>query len=330
MAYNKVMNAKDLLAKLISFNTINDKENGAILDFIEKYLSGFGFHTEYRSKCLVMSIGEEQPIGFLGHTDTVSASNNWKTNPFELTEKDGRLFGLGTCDMKGGIAAMLAVVSQVDWSKCPGMKMYFTFDEETDFGGILELLDKNISFPDKMIIGEPTDNEVINSSKGLVTAKVYFTGKTAHASTPEKGVNAIHNCAEFIYRLREIMGVETATMNVGVISGGRAINIVPEHCEIGIDFRTDKPEQNKVIERALSYFSPLYGAKYEITSNLLPFMAKKDVKMCDFITEASFLSSKERIILGVGPVNPHADNEYIEAESLKKLESQYLELISSC
>ena len=140
------MDAKNILKDLIQFNTIKDKENTQIIKFIENILKQKGFKTEYKSKCLVMSIKEKYNLGFLGHTDTVEFNNDWTNNPFEMQEK-------------GGIAAIIAAVLQTDWEKINyGMKLYFTYDEELYFSGINELIKKQEKFPDNMIIGEPTNN----------------------------------------------------------------------------------------------------------------------------------------------------------------------------
>lgn len=101
------MKVKDILKDLIKFNTVNDSENTEIINYIENSLKTIGFKTEYKSKCLIMSIKNKQNLGFLGHTDTVMAGNDWKTNPFEMKEDKGKLYGLGVCDMKGGIAGIL-------------------------------------------------------------------------------------------------------------------------------------------------------------------------------------------------------------------------------
>ncbi|MBR6504826.1 MAG: M20/M25/M40 family metallo-hydrolase [Clostridia bacterium] len=89
-----------ILKDLVKFNTIKDKENKEIIDYIEKYLKKLGFSTEYKEKYLIMKTGENQKIGFLGHTDTVEYIQGWETNPFEVTKIDNKLFGLGTSDMK--------------------------------------------------------------------------------------------------------------------------------------------------------------------------------------------------------------------------------------
>ena len=101
------MEEYEILKYLIKCNTIKDKENLKIINYLEKVLKNLGFDTEYKDKCLIMSIGKEQKIGFLGHTDTVEYIEGWNTNPFELTKINDKLYGLGVCDMKGGIAAII-------------------------------------------------------------------------------------------------------------------------------------------------------------------------------------------------------------------------------
>jgi len=111
------MQAKEILKELIKYDTFKDKENLEIMKYIQGILEEKGFKLDYRSKCLIMSIKEKCKIGFIGHTDTVQSGNDWKYNPLELTEVDNKLYGLGTCDMKGGIAAILKAVLDIDWNK---------------------------------------------------------------------------------------------------------------------------------------------------------------------------------------------------------------------
>lgn len=330
------MSSKEILKKLISYNTVNDRKNKDIINYIEQYLKEFGFRTEYKSNCLVMSNSDDCNVGFLGHTDTVSYSDDWAFNPFELNEKDGKLYGLGTCDMKGSIAAILSSISRIDFNKNKaGIKLFFTYDEEIGFSGINELVNRNTEFPKYMIIGEPTNNEIINSSKGLLELKISFKGVPSHSSKPEEGVNAIENCVEFINQLKayynklkeETIDSKYATMNIGVINGGRSINIVPDNCEVKIDFRTISKDQNeKIIKKVNELVNN--KATYEIINNINPYLNNNEkINMSDYITEASFIESENTYILGVGPNNAHKKNEFITIESLNKLEEQYIEII---
>lgn len=330
------MISKKILKKLISYNTINDKENKAIINFIEQYLKKFGFKTEYKSNCLVMSNSNACNIGFLGHTDTVSYSNDWTLNPFDLNEQNGKLYGLGTCDMKGSIAAILSAVSKMDFSKNKkGIKLFFTYDEEIGFSGIKELVNRNIEFPKYMIIGEPTNNEIINASKGLLELKITFKGISSHSSKPEEGINAIENCVDFINKLKdyyselkeENIDSKYATMNIGIINGGRSMNIVPDNCEVQIDFRTISKKQNEEIIKKVNELID-NKATCEVINNINPYSINNEkINMSDYITEASFIESENKYILGVGPINAHKKDEFITIESLNKLEEQYIEII---
>jgi len=151
-----------ILEDLVKFDTVKDKENKQIMDYIETFLKGYGFITECKSKNLIMTFGKDYKFGFLGHTDTVEVIEGWNSNPLELTKIENKLFGLGTCDMKGGIAAMLQVVSELDLTKLKyGMKFYFTYDEEINFSGIYEIVNSGEKFPEIMVFGEPTENELL-------------------------------------------------------------------------------------------------------------------------------------------------------------------------
>ena len=332
-----------LLKDLVSFNTIKDKQNKEIIEYIEKYLKNLGFKTEYKTKTLVMSIGENPKVGFLGHTDTVEYINEFK-NPFKLTLKDGYLYGLGACDMKGGIAAMLDAASKVDFSKLKkGMKVYFTYDEEIGFDGVNELVEKKEKFPEIMIFGEPTNNEIFTGHKGIIEYEIYFKGLKAHSSNPAKGISANMNAVKFLYELNnfynnEIKNEEVSeyeipytTMNVGTMNGGSAKNSVPASCEISIDFRIAKKQHiNKIVEK-VKKLAEKYNAEERIIELIEPFVDKvefiEESKTTNFLTEASKVSGSKRIILGTGPVTAHEVNEHISTESYNKLIEQYKNLI---
>lgn len=333
-----------ILRDLVKFNTIKDKENKEILNYIEIYLKQLGFKTEYKTKCLVMSIGENQKLGFLGHTDTVEYISDFK-NPFELTIKDEYLYGLGVCDMKGGIAAILEAVSQIDFNKLKnGMKLYFTYDEEINFLGIKELVNKKEKFPKYMIFGEPTNNELYTGHKGLIEYEINFEGKKAHSSNPIKGISANMNAVKFLYELDafynsnikndevEAFEIPYTTMNAGLINGGSAINSIPAFCNVTLDFRIVKEEHIEKINKKIEDLSKKYKAKVVIKEKVPAFLNKvdfiKEIKTGNFMTEASFVKESQRIVLGTGPVTAHEVNEHITKESYEKLVKQYTQLIN--
>lgn len=333
-----------ILKDFIKFNTIKDKENKSIINYIEKTLLEKGLKTEYKGKNLIMTTGKEEKLGFLGHTDTVEFIDGWETNPFELTKKGNKLYGLGTSDMKGGIAAMLDAVIQTDLSKLKnGIKLYFTYDEEIGFGGVYDIVRLNEKFPEIMIFGEPTNNEILVGSKGLLELEISFKGKKAHSSNPAKGKSANLNAVKFLYELdnfyndnikkdyNENYEVPYTTMNVGLINGGSAKNSVPASCEVSIDFRVIDKEHILLIKYKLDELSIKYDCKVNIIEQVEPFCNEVEftdkIKTANFMTEASFVNSSKKMILGVGPVTAHEVNEHITVESYNKLVEQYKNII---
>lgn len=336
-----MLNVEEVLGNLVRYNTIKDKENKQMLDYIEKELNSIGFKTEQKDKILIMSNKENQSIGFLGHTDTVEATSEWKYEKFKLTKVEDKLYGLGVCDMKAGIAAIIAAISQINFDNLnKGIKLYFSYDEEIGFSGIKDIVKYEEKFPKRMIIGEPTNNEIIVGSKGLIEYKISFAGIKTHSSTPDKGKNAIMSAISFINELNdfytnEIQKIQNlnfeipyTTMNVGKINGGTEINSVPDFCEVLVDFRTIGKEAEIKIEEKIEYLQKRYIANITQINKLPAFFNKSNIssKTCNFITEASFIESN-CIILGAGPVTAHEVNEYISINSLYELVEQYKKLI---
>ena len=333
-----------ILKKLVSFNTIKYEENKLILDYIEKYLLNLGFKTESKTKNLIMKIGENPKVGFLGHTDTVEYIDGWKSNPFILTEEANILRGLGACDMKGGVSAVLDAVSKINLNELKnGIKLYFTFDEEIGFGGVREIVKNNEKFPSFMIFGEPTNNEIFIGSKGIFELELNFEGKKAHSSNPLKGVSANLNAINFLYELNKFYlekikieenknyEIPYTTMNIGIINGGSGKNSIPANCNATIEFRTISKKHVELIKEKIEKLSQKYKCSVKIVDEIDPFISESNLiekmRTANFITEASFVDAKEKIILGVGPITAHEVNEYITKESYDKLVKQYINII---
>lgn len=338
------MSNYEILKSLVEFDTIKDNENSKLMDYVENYLKKYNFQTECKNKNLVMSIGKNKKIGFLGHMDTVEFIDGWESNPHEFTKKDNKFYGLGVCDMKGGISAMLDAIAEIDFSDLKyGMKFYLTFDEEIGFSGTYNLIAQKEKFPDVMILGEPTDNKVLIGGKGLLECECYFKGIKVHSSTPEKGKSANLNAVKFIYEMNEFyesniknfkeseFEVPYTTMNVGIINGGSAKNSIPAECYATFDFRLAKKEHAEIIQDKMVELSKKYDCELKIIEKIYPFINKVDFVGNDgcasFMTEASLIETKTKIILGTGPVTAHEINEYITKESYDKLVEQYKEII---
>ena len=333
-----------ILKDLVGFNTIKDFQNKEIMHYIENYLRKLGFKTENKTKNLIMSIGNKQNLGFLGHTDTVEYIDEFK-EPFELKAKGEFLYGLGACDMKGGVAAILDAVSQINFQKLKyGMKVYFTYDEEIGFNGVKEIVDNSEAFPKTMIFGEPTNNEALTGSKGLLEYEIYFKGVKAHSSNPDKGISANLNAVNFLYELNEfyenklkkeiveVFEIPYTTMNVGLINGGSAKNSVPASCDVSIDFRIAKSNQIPAIISYIEELAEKYKASINIIEKIEPFYDNvnfvENAKTANFITEASMIKNcSQRIILGVGPVTAHEVTENISMQSYRDLVEQYKDII---
>ncbi len=338
------MDVKDILKDLVSFNTIKDKENKEIMDYIENYLKNYGFKTERIEKCLIAYNDESPNVGFVGHTDTVDYES-WDGDPFTLQVDGDKLIGLGACDMKGGIASILAVVGKIDLNENK-IALYFTNDEEIGFGGIETI--KDLIKPDNIIIGEPTNVIPIYGTKGLLELKIDFYGIKCHSSTPDKGVSAIMEAVKFIneinnYYENEIkkdlepnFEIPYTTMNIGMINGGETINSVPGKCTITIDFRIVKNNQIDLIKERIETILKDYKNELTYTqitpaklnNNDISFLekisSKKETKC--YLTEGSVID-KNFIILGPGPDTSHQKNEYVSYSLLKKTESLYEEII---
>ena len=338
------MEAKDLLKDLVSYNTIRDKENKKIMDYLDNYLKGYGFTIERVGECLIAYNSLKPNIGFIGHTDVVDYES-WDGDSFCLQEVDNKLIGLGACDMKGGISAILSCISKIDLDKNK-LALYFTYDEEKSLTGIQSI--KDMVVPDNIIIGEPTDNVPIYGTKGLLEFNISFKGIKCHSSTPNKGKSAILDCVSFINEINKYYNtilkkelvldfeIPYTTMNIGLINGGESENSVPEKCSIIIDFRIVKKEHINKIKKQVNKLLTKYDSKFitnfevppNINNNDISFLeeisSKKETKC--YLTEGSYIN-KNFIILGPGPDTSHQKNEYITIDSLNKTVELYKKII---
>ncbi|MGH8195834.1 MAG: acetylornithine deacetylase [Woeseiaceae bacterium] len=247
-----------LLKKLIGFPTVSMDSNLALVDYAEGLLHEHGFRTvrryseDGRKANLLARIGPETTggIALAGHTDVVPASGqDWQTDPFELVEREGRLVGRGTADMKGFIALALVAARSVDPRKMQKpLHLIFTYDEEVGCHGAKALQEELKNLPDKprfVLIGEPTGMQLVTAHKGIQSMVMRVRGKPAHSSRPDLGASAIEFATRFMSRIARVLPKDsdanfdppTATFNVGTIRGGEAVNIIPEWCNLGWEFR---------------------------------------------------------------------------------------------
>jgi acetylornithine deacetylase len=248
--------AHAMLAKLVSFDTTSRDGNIPLIEFVEGYLDSWGvphFRVDYeagKKTNLFATIGPDIAGGIVlsGHTDVVPVDGQkWASNPFELTERDGRLYGRGTCDMKGFIAVALAMVPRFNAAKLKTpIHLALSCDEEVGCKGVRPLvahIRDHMKKPRAVIVGEPTSMQVVNAHKGAITFSTEVTGHEAHSSLTDQGVNAIMVAGELLGEISRIRKDLTqrgdpsgrfnppySTIHVGVIEGGTAKNIIPRKC----------------------------------------------------------------------------------------------------
>jgi acetylornithine deacetylase len=260
----QVLTCRDLLARLTAFDTTSRNSNLALIEFIQNYLDEAGISStlvandEGTKANLFASIGPVDRPGVVlsGHTDVVPVDGQaWSSDPFLLTERDDRLFARGAADMKGFIAAVLALVPAIAARRLERpVHLAFSYDEEVGCKGVPRLLDHLEEtlpvLPAGCVVGEPTGMQIANGHKGKAGYRCTVTGRASHSALNHLGVNAVEIAAEIITRLRT-MNVDFSTngpfadgfepphctASTGVIGGGTALNIVPSTCRFEFEFR---------------------------------------------------------------------------------------------
>ncbi|QPI64386.1 acetylornithine deacetylase [Vreelandella venusta] len=256
--------ATTLLAKLVSFDTTSSESNLALIEFVEHYLADYGVASErVMSPCgskanLIARVGPDAPGGVMlsGHTDVVPvAGQPWSSDPFTLRDGgDGRLYGRGTCDMKGFIACALAMVPT--WVNAPlKQPIYFGFSYDEEIGcvgapSLIKRFYEHYSSTAHVIVGEPTSMQPVVAQKGATNLRTSVIGQEAHSSQVNQGTSAIHVAARLVTfiedtmaalveegRVDEAFNVPHTSLHVGKIKGGTAINIMARECQFEWEIR---------------------------------------------------------------------------------------------
>ena len=257
------MSAIAMVERLIAFDTTSALSNLALIDDVRTYLKGFGiesrltYNDEKTKANLYATIGPTGAGGVVlsGHTDVVPvAGQKWTSDPFKVRREGNRLFARGTSDMKSFIAVALHLVPELVKKnlKTP-IHFAFSFDEEVGCHGartlIKDIVD-NLPRPRVVIVGEPTMMKLINQHKGAGSWRVDIHGLEGHSSGPERGVNANFMAVRLISEILRIQDELIAkadpkngfqppypTFNIGMLKGGTAGNIIPNHCEFLLELR---------------------------------------------------------------------------------------------
>ncbi|HEX7776247.1 MAG TPA: acetylornithine deacetylase [Parvibaculum sp.] len=255
---------REMIAKLISFDTTSRNSNLELIAFVEDYLSGHGVASrlianEDDTKAnLFATLGPADKAGGIvlsGHTDVVPIDGqDWSSDPFTVVERDGRLYGRGTSDMKSFVGAALAAVPDF-LARGPQIPIHFalSYDEEVGCLGVRPMIDaviRALPKPQVVIVGEPSDMKVVNAHKGIQSYNTTVTGLEFHSSQTQQGVSAIQYATELISFLMELaeemrgrgdasgrFRPPYTTINVGIINGGTALNIIPRKCSFLWEYR---------------------------------------------------------------------------------------------
>ena len=251
------------LEKLLSFDTTSANANSEMIKWVETELLSFGASVKIipnvdESKANLFATLGPQDIGGVmlsGHTDVVPVTGQaWTVPAFSMTQRDGKIFGRGTADMKGFIAAMMNVakLASTQTLKTP-LHLALSYDEEIGCIGVRSMIDMLSNAPIRpqmCIVGEPTGLAVATGHKGKIAARAKCTGRAGHSALAPFAVNALYLANEFITELRKVQDVlrlgvvqdldydvPYTTLHVGRIAGGGALNIVPHSCELDFEIR---------------------------------------------------------------------------------------------
>ena len=257
---NLLENSIKILTDLIAFKTISGEDNNSLINYCDEVLKKNGassfkiFDSEKKRVNLFATIKAKnqygkKPIILSGHTDVVPVSKGWSTDPFKATIKNNKLYGRGSCDMKGFIACALAYAPIFSKSNLDrDINFSFTFDEETACIGaplLIKELKKRGFNTGICIVGEPTNMKIIDAHKGAYEYTTYFEGLAGHSSQPHKGVSAVEYAARYVSKLIElrdelkkrvpknsIFSPPYSTLSVGGIFGGIAHNVIADKCHV--------------------------------------------------------------------------------------------------
>ncbi|MCR9122353.1 MAG: acetylornithine deacetylase [Phyllobacteriaceae bacterium] len=282
------MDTRELLGRLIAFDTVSDRPNMPLIVFLRDLLEDAGADVhligdETGTKAnLYATIGpRDRPgIALSGHTDVVPVEGqDWTVPPFELTQRDGKLYGRGTADMKGFVAAATAAAVRAARSElATPLHLAFSHDEEIGCIGVRSLIDMLAKAPFRprfCIVGEPTSMQVGTGHKGKTALRAICTGREAHSALAPTGVNAIHLATDLVTHLRKMQAeiadrgasdaaydVPYTTVHAGIIAGGVQVNIVPNRCVLDFEIRNLAEDDPAAMIASIGEAAGVIAAQY--------------------------------------------------------------------
>ena len=327
-----------ILRDLIEFKTISGENNSSLINYCENILKSHGatsfkvFDEDKKRINLFATLKAKksngiEPIILSGHTDVVPVSKGWSTNPFKAEIKGNKLFGRGSCDMKGFLACSLAFAEVFSKSNLKrDIHFSLTFDEETACIGapllIKELKKRNIT-NGICIVGEPTKMKIIDSHKGCYEYTTYFEGLAGHSSKPDEGVNAAEFATKYVNKLmllrknlenrqpeNSIFDPPYSTLSIGGIFGGIAHNVIADKCQVNWETRPVNKEDGIFLNREIddyvsNHLLPEMKKKYphalikkKIIGEIIGFNRVNESKACEFVSSITGDNSREVVSFG--------------------------------
>ena len=380
------METLEILDRLVAFPTVSVDSNLALIDYVQDYLKTRGFETHRipdqtgLKAGLFARIGPSDSAGVMlsGHTDVVPvAGQDWTADPFKMSVTEGKAYGRGTTDMKGYLACVMALADRASKAdlKEP-LKIAFSYDEEIGCAGIKSMIghvEDTIGLPRFCFVGEPTSMQVATGHKGKAALRAICHGMNGHSAMAPDFLNALHLACDFVAELRSLQNdyaingmqdrdysVPYSTIHVGKLSGGMALNIVPQQAVIDFEFRhlaTDNPDN--ILARILSAAERVGAAQQilfpsakidvqqlnaypaldtGIDSEVVKYAQKlahvNDTTKVAFGTEAGYFSSQLKIptvVCGPGSMDGqgHKPNEYIELAQLDACDAMFTDLLGT-
>lgn len=341
-----------------------DMSNRAVIDYLANCFTDLGFNTEVMSldqsgkANLIATLGSGNGgLVLAGHSDTVPYdANRWQSDPFSLTEKDGKLYGLGATDMKGFFPVIIeAVKPYIGQTFKHPLIVLATADEESSMSGARALAKTGIpgATPRYAVIGEPTELVPIRMHKGIMMEAVRVRGQSGHSSNPALGKNALEAMNEVMNELISLrtelqfkyrnagFAVQTPTLNLGCIHGGDGANRICGDCELHFDLRLlpgmDNDELRAAIQLRLTPIAERSGTDIVLSSlfeGVDPFGEDEHselIKICEaltgnhsesvaFATEAPFMQQlgMQTVVMGPGSINQaHQPDEFIPLDQIE-------------
>lgn len=373
-----------LIGDLIGFPTVSRDPNRDLLLHVEAYLKSHGVASDIlwapggQKGNLWATIGPPDARGVIlsGHSDVVpTEGQDWTSDPFKLREAGGKLYGRGTCDMKGFLGIVLAAVPQILRRKLKApVHIAISYDEEVGCMGVRSLIERLAHMPLKpalCIVGEPTSMQVIIGHKGGRSYRVHITGRPAHSSLAPRSVSAIEAGAELVMFLKGIakdwaqngpfdseFDLTHSTLSVGMIDGGTAINIVPEHCNVTFEFRhlasvdaeavsqkimtfareTLLPPMRAIAPESDIVFEPLYeypgldiAAEHPAVTFVKQLVGRNDHAKVAYGTEAGLFHGKAgvaSVVCGPGSIGEaHKADEFLALSQVEMCEAMLSRLL---